>query len=212
MIIKEKRMRKIITTIVLLLSISLYSQEKVLSNPEVFLKSVSRVNNSTTSISADFTQEKELSYLKDKQFSSGKFYSQGESMRWEQIKPSLYALLISPEGMKVKEDDKERAFGAAADKFLEQIKGIMLTSVNGQFAESDDFTPTYFENDNYYIVKLKPENRKLSKMFENVILEFDKTSFRLKTLRFIQKDGQSSMYFKNEVFNTTLSPTLFTEF
>lgn len=190
----------------------LHSQEKKMDNPEVFLKSLKKINANTSSVSADFSQEKSSSYLKEKQFSSGKFYSQGENMRWEQQKPSYYALLISSGGIKVKEGNKEREFGAAADKFLEQLKAIIMTSINGNFTENNDFSPTYFQDEKFNIVKLKPENRKLTKMFDQIILKFDKTTSRLKVLTFVQKDGSSSMYFKNEAFNKTLPASLFTQF
>lgn len=206
-------MKKITTFIALLLSINIaFAQETVLKNPEKLVSEINKLAKSTSSIQADFIQEKKLDYLKDKQVSSGKFYSQKENMRWEQTKPSSYIMLISDKGMKIKDNGKEREFGAAADKYLDQIRGILLTSITGNFSNNADFKATYLENDKFYIVKLIPVNRRISKMFKGINLTFNKSTFRLKTLSFVQEDGISTMTFSNEIFNSAISNTKFTQF
>jgi len=203
-----------IVLLILLLSFSLVviSQEKTLDNPESFLKEIAKISKETSSIKADFTQEKSVSYLKETIISSGHFYSQNGDMRWEQNKPFSYIMLLSEEGVKIKDDGKEQNYGAMANKFMSQIRNILLSSINGSFTENKEFTPSYFETENFVIVKLKPTNRRLAKMFEGVHLKFDKKNYRLKTLTFVQEDGKSTMTFFNEVFNTSLSSELFTKF
>lgn len=202
----------IIVLLVIFVSNAVLAQETEMKHPERIIGAIQKLSKQTNSIQADFVQEKKLDYLKESQVSSGKFYSQEENMRWEQIKPSQYIMLVSATEMKIKEKGKEREFGAAADKYLDQIKGILKTSMTGNFTESDDFKPSYFENNSFYIVKLIPVNKRLAKMFDTVKLEFDKNTFRLKVLTFVQSDGTSSMTFSNEIFNELIPLQKFTNF
>lgn len=206
-------MKKITSIILVLLSFSfVFAQETALKNPEKLILEIDKIAKNTSSIQADFIQEKKLDYLKDKQISSGKFYSQKESMRWEQTKPTDYTMLISDKGMKIKEKGKEREFGAAADKYVDQIRNILQTSISGNFSNNTDFKANYFENDLFYIVKLTPINKRMTKMFKGINLSFNKQTFRLKTLSFVQEDGISTMTFNNEVFNGIIPKSKFVEF
>lgn len=206
-------MKNIIITIILsTFFILINAQETILENPQRFLSVISQLSKKTTSIEADFVQEKKVSYLKDVAISSGKFYSQNGNMRWEQTKPHSYIMMVSEQGVQIKDDGKEKNYGAMANKFMEQIQGIMMSSMSGNFTENKDFSPTYFQNSKEYVVKLTPVNRRLSKMFKGIYLSFYKTTFRLKTLTFVQEDGESKMIFSNEKFNSNLSSELFTKF
>ena len=206
-------MKKInITILFIAFVVMAFSQEKVMINKEKFLSEISKISKSTTSIEADFKQEKTVSYLKDKIISSGKFYTENGNMRWQQTKPYQYIMLLSENGVKIKDEGKEKEYGAMAGKFMEQIRNILLSSVDGSFNENTDFKTSYFEDDNFYIVKLLPTNRRLSKMFKGINLAFDKKTYRLKILTFVQDDGESKMFFSNEKFNTKLPTTLFTQF
>ncbi|MFT4644730.1 MAG: outer membrane lipoprotein-sorting protein [Planctomycetota bacterium] len=189
-----------------------YSQEKVLQNPENFLSEITKISKETQSIEALFEQEKSVSYLKENIITSGKFYTQNGDMRWEQTKPYSYIMLLSESGVQVKDDGEEKQYGGMADKFMGQIRNILLSSVNGSFTNNKEFSPTYFEDNKTYIVKLTPTSRRLSKMFKGIHLNFDKTTFRLKTLTFVQEDGNSVMSFFDEKFNQKLENSLFSNF
>lgn len=201
-----------ITILFLSFFIMSFSQDKEMKDSDSFLNEIEKISKSTSSISANFIQEKTVSYLKEKVVSSGKFYTQNGEMRWEQTKPYSYIMLLAESGVKVKDEGKEKQYGAKADKFMEQIRTILLSSINGSFKDNKDFKSNYFENDNFYIVKLIPTNRRLAKMFKGINLSFSKTTYRLKTLTFVQDDGESKMVFSDEIFNKTLSSSLFTQF
>lgn len=200
------------TILFVLITFLSFSQEKAMQNPESFLAKITAISKETKSIEAFFEQEKSVSYLKENIITSGKFYTQNGDMRWEQMKPYSYIMLLSESGVQVKDDGEEKQYGAMADKFMGQIRNILLSSVNGNFTDNKEFTPSYFEDSKAYIVKLKPANRRLEKMFEGIHLSFDKTTFRLKTLTFVQEDGNSVMTFFDEKFNQKLEANLFSNF
>lgn len=204
---------KLITSIIFTLLIQFsFAQDISLQNKESIVSAIKKTAKSTQSITADFVQTKKLSYLKEPIITSGKFYSQGENMRWQQSKPYTYVMLISEVGLKIKDEDKEKKYGGMAEKFIGQIRKILQSSINADFESNEDLKPSYFENKNYYKVVLEPQNRQLKKMYKSIELSFDKTSFRLKMLTFVEEEGSSEMRFMNEEFNNELKTTLFTNF
>ncbi len=204
---------KLITSIIFTLLIQFsFAQDISLQNKESIVSAIKKTAKSTQSITADFVQTKKLSYLKEPIITSGKFYSQGENMRWQQSKPYTYVMLISEVGLKIKDEDKEKKYGEMAEKFIGQIRKILQSSINADFESNEDLKPSYFENKNYYKVVLEPQNRQLKKMYKSIELSFDKTSFRLKMLTFVVEEGSSEMRFMNEEFNNELKTTLFTNF
>ena len=204
---------KLITSIIFTLLIQFsFAQDISLQNKESIVSAIKKTAKSTQSITADFVQTKKLSYLKEPIITSGKFYSQGEKMRWQQSKPYTYIMLISEAGLKIKDEDKEKKYGEMAEKFIGQIRKILQSSINADFESNEDLKPSYFENKNYYKVVLEPQNRQLKKMYKSIELSFDKTSFRLKMLTFVVEEGSSEMRFMNEEFNNELKTTLFTNF
>lgn len=209
---KNKMKKKYIILILLVNGLLSFSQDIKMKDSDFFLNKITEVSKTTTSIEADFKQEKTVTYLKDKVVSVGKFYTQNGNMRWEQTKPYSYIMLLSESGVKIKDDGNEKQYGGMANKFMTQIHKILLSSVNGDFKNSKDFNASYFENNKFYIVKLIPTNRRLTKMFEAINLSFDKTTYRLKILIFVHDDGESKMFFSEEKFNNKLSTDLFTKF
>lgn len=206
-------MKKTQFVILLLLMATLsFSQEKAMENPDNFLRKMMQISKETKSIEAFFEQEKSVSYLKENIITSGRFYTQNGNMRWEQTNPYSYIMLLSESGIQVKDDGKEKQYGTMADKFMGQIRTILLSSVNGDFTKNKDFSPSYFEDNKGLIVKLIPSSRRLSKMFKGIHLRFDKKTFRLKTLTFVLEEGNSIMTFFDEKFNQTLKPSLFSDF
>lgn len=195
-----------------ILYISIVAQNTPLLHTDALLKNIKATAKNTQSIEAHFTQEKKVNYLKEPILSSGKFYTQNGNMRWQQEKPYTYIMLVSASGIQIKNEEKEKKYGDNASKMVEKIRDLLIGSINGNFANDNNFERSYFENKDYYIVKMIPNNRRLSKMFQAIHLHFDKKNYRLKILQFVQQDGISSMQFSNEKFNQNLPQNIFEKF
>lgn len=188
-------------------------------NPEPLIDSkdfISRLKEQSQqnkTIKADFTEERYMSVLKEPQKSNGIFYYKKDNMlRWEKIVPSSYIFISADNKVKVRESDKVKDV-SSVNQVIGRIKDLMLTLVNGNFNDSKQFEPSYFQTAQSYIVKLKPKNKRMSNSFEYIQLSFNKKNMLLDELSFFEKSGDKNvMKFSNQRVNIPLADTLFTNF
>ncbi len=188
-------------------------------NPEPLIDSkdfISRLKEQSQqnkTIKADFTEERYMSVLKEPQKSNGIFYYKKDNMlRWEKIAPSSYIFISADNKVKVRESDKVKDV-SSVNQVIGRIKDLMLTLVNGNFNDSKQFEPSYFQTAQSYIVKLKPKNKRMSNSFEYIQLSFNKKNMLLDELSFFEKSGDKNvMKFSNQRVNIPLADTLFTNF
>ena len=189
-------------------------QEKELSTAqsEKLVADLKAVADKTTSIAADFTEEKYLSFMKEPQLSEGKFYYAKENkMRWEQTKPFAYILLVNEDMVRISEDGVEKDTGPKM--VMKKIKELMMGMVNGDLSENKQYKPLYFQDKTAYIVKLMPQNKRLKSYFDHIELRFSPDALRLKSLSFYETSGDKRiMKFHDERFNEQLSNDLFAKF
>jgi len=187
----------------LVFSITLFGQDLLpLTNTMEFISKLKEKSENTSSISADFKEEKYLSFLKEPQKSSGVFYYQAENkMRWEQKIPLEYIILINEGKIRLQENGKEKNV-SAAKRVSSKVKDLLLTLIKGDFYENKAFEAGYFENSDVYIIILDPQNRKLSNVFEKIELHFSKKDLNLNKLIFHEKGGDKSIItFYNQKIN-----------
>ncbi|MBE9464073.1 outer membrane lipoprotein carrier protein LolA [Dyadobacter subterraneus] len=195
-----------------LLATTLFAQDfKPAANPDKILADLRKSSLATSSIQADFKEEKHLSFLKEPEKSSGVFYYKKEDqMRWEQQTPFKYVILINGEKLRVLDAGKEKNVGSAG-KMAGQIKQVMLGLVNGDFQQSKAFTQVCMENADYYQITLTPTNKRMRNVYAKINLLFPRSTLRLKELTFFEKGGDKSvMKFQNEKFNQSIPETVFT--
>ena len=122
---------------ILVFSITLFGQDLLpLTNTMEFISKLKEKSENTSSISADFKEEKYLSFLKEPQKSSGVFYYQAENkMRWEQKIPSEYIILINDDQIRLQENGKEKNV-SAAKRVSSKVKDLLLTLIKGDFYEN----------------------------------------------------------------------------
>ena len=183
---------------------------KPAANPDKILADLRRSSQSTSSIQADFKEEKYLSFLKEPEKSSGVFYfKKDDRMRWEQQTPFKYIILINGDKLRVQDGSKEKNVGAAG-RMAGQIKQVMLGLVNGDFQQSKAFTQVCMESADQYLVVLTPTNKRMRNVYAKINLVFPKSTLRLKELTFFEKGGDKSvMRFQNEKFNQPIAESVF---
>ena len=184
-----------------------------LKSPDGFTTKLKEVSQQTTSIISDFTEEKNASYLKEPQKSSGIFYYKKKNkLRWEKVNPVKYIFIANEDKVKIQDNGKEVNV-SSANQVVGKIKDLMLTLVNGDFNSTKLFASSYFETADSYYVKLLPKNKKLSSLYDHIMLCFAKETFLLRSLTFYEKSGdKSSMIFSNSKTNQPINDTVFTSF
>ena len=194
--------------------LSLLGQElKPLENSKEFISKLKSTSSKTTSIKADFTEGKHLSFLKEAQRSSGIFYyKKDDKIRWEQVQPFKYILLINDKKVRVKENEKEKDV-IAAKRMVEKIKELMLSLVTGTFSESKAFKLSYFQTNSEYVIFLNPTSKKMKDFYDKIQLNFSKESLHLTALSFYEKGGDKSiMKFFNHQINVKIEDEVFSKF
>lgn len=195
----------------ILFTVNSFCQERTkLEDPSTFKTKLLKQSKETKTIIADFTQEKHVSFMKEPQISSGKFYyEQHGKMRWEQKTPAEYVLLINEGEVRIKDAGKEKNI-KGANKMMGKINKLMLGLINGEIFESTDFTSTYFTESNNYVIELTPKSKRLQSIFKTIELSFSNKTLRLKTLTFFEKSGDKSvMKFFNDNFNLSIKQSIF---
>ncbi|MBE7509566.1 MAG: outer membrane lipoprotein carrier protein LolA [Bacteroidia bacterium] len=184
-----------------------------LADSKDFILRLKEQSQQNKTIKADFTEERYMSVLKELQKSSGIFYYKKDNMlRWEKTAPSSYIFISADNKVKVRESDKVKDV-SSVNQVIGRIKDLMLTLVNGNFNDSKQFEPSYFQTAQSYIVKLKPRNKRMSNSFEYIQLSFNKKNMLLDELSFFEKSGDKNvMKFSNQRVNIPLADTLFTNF
>ena len=193
---------------------AVYAQEMTpLQKSDGFTIKLKEVSQQTTSIISDFTEEKYASYLKEPQKSSGKFYYKKKNkLRWEKITPVKYVFIANEDKIKIQDNGKDVNV-SSANQVVGKIKDLMLTLVNGDFNSTKLFASSYFETTDSYYVKLIPKNKKLSSLYDHIMLCFAKDSFLLRSLAFYEKSGdKNTMTFSNSKTNQSINDTVFTNF
>jgi outer membrane lipoprotein-sorting protein len=197
--------------IVLFFSFSGYAQEKTTIKDPLFLKTkLKQQAKETTSIIANFTQEKHMSFMNKPQFSEGVLYfQQSDKMRWEQIVPYNYVLLINQGKVRIKDNGREKKI-TGANKMMGKINELMIGLINGELIESEEFKAKYYIFGEFYVVELTPTNQRLKSVFNTIELTFSKNTIHLKQLIFFESSGDKSvMKFFNEKFNQPIQQSIF---
>lgn len=200
--------------IMLLITTAVSAQNpEPLADSKDFILRLKEQSQQNKTIKADFTEERYMSVLKEPQKSSGIFYYKKDNMlRWEKTAPSSYIFISADNKVKVRESDKVKDV-SSVNQVIGRIKDLMLTLVNGNFNDSKQFEPSYFQTAQSYIVKLKPRNKRMSNSFEYIQLSFNKKNMLLDELSFFEKSGDKNvMKFSNQRVNIPLADTLFTNF
>lgn len=200
--------------IMLLITTAVSAQNpEPLADSKDFILRLKEQSQQNKTIKADFTEERYMSVLKEPQKSSGIFYYKKDNMlRWEKTAPSSYIFISADNKVKVRESDKVKDV-SSVNQVIGRIKDLMLTLVNGNFNDSKQFEPSYFQTAQSYIVKLKPRNKRMSNSFEYIQLSFNKKNMLLDELSFFEKSGDKNvMKFSNQRVNIPLTDTLFTNF
>lgn len=163
------------------------------------------------SIESSFTQVKNLSMLKDKISSKGKFYyKKGNKVRIEYTSPYNYLMILNNNNMTIKDDKKTSNYNTRSNKIMQSVNNIMLDCMRGSVYGNKEFTVEAFENSKEYLLKMKPVTSVMKKMFANIEVFLDKKDFHVLRLNMIENGGDNSlMSFTNSVMNKNVSDALF---
>ena len=164
---------------------------------------------STKSIQADFTQTKVSSILKNPVIKKGRFYYQGDNIKWMITSPKKNTTIITAKSARQKvennppEDLKKFTF----------IKKFMQGLMKGDFLNEKKFQTTVVEKNSIYYLTAVPIDSRIKKYISKFELEFRKSDIILNKLTIFENSGDYTSYeFKNQKRNAVIPASTFEKF
>ena len=184
---------------------------KPLEDIEQFKRDVKEMALNTTSIESDFIQEKHLTMLEEVLISEGYFcYKKENKVRWEYKTPIQYLIIINEARFIIFDGNKTSEFDVNSNKIFKEINNMIINSIQGSILENEDFTISYYENDDHYLAKLNPNEKNVKKMLRSINIYFDKKDFSVSMMKMIEISGDyTDIKFINKKLNEALPDTLF---
>ena len=165
----------------------------------------------TTSIKADFTQDKNLSMLSEKITSKGNFWFKKDSrVRMEYTQPFKYLMILNKDKVYVKDGAKESKVSTKSNKMFQQINKIMIDCMQGTMLDNTDFKTRVFENKTAALVELTPVSKGMKEMFKSINVVVDKKDFSVTSIQMLELSGDNTiMRFTNKELNAAIPDNLF---
>lgn len=190
--------------LLILMQFPVFAQNKVLQDPESWLKKINQYTTEIETLHSSFKQEKVLSFLETPVVSEGEFwFMQKEKIRWEYQKPYDYVMIMNDGILTVKDDGDEYSTDLSANKMFEQMNGLIAGSIQGKLlAEEDNYRKEYFEDESNVIVRFIPLADDLSAYLQHIEIFFDKERLDVNQLIMMESGGD---YTKISFFNKQLN-------
>lgn len=207
-------MKQLIIIIFSILSLPAFTQENqesLINDPGTLIAQITSFSQKTTSITADFTQVKEMSFMEEKVTSTGKFYFQKENlMRWEYTEPFSYAIIVNGERIRIIDEGKQKDFDAGSSRMFREISSVMTGMVNGTLLTDGRFAASWLEAPGYYKAQLVPGNTAMKDYLSSIELKLNKSDYSVEELKMVEKSGDYTVIsFKNKKLNATIPPEIF---
>jgi len=180
-------------------------------NVDELKKKLRQKHQSTQTLKADFTQEKHLTFMKDKAVSKGILtVKQGKKIRIEYTSPFVYLVVINEGKLYIKDGKKVTKVNIDSDKSFSKINEVLLHSIDGNLEASKEFMVSYWENKEQWLLQLTPTSNKPEDLFQKINVYFDKATLQLDLLQLLEKSGdQTKMKFENPQINIAIPDETF---
>ena len=184
---------------------------KPVTDPQQFKDKFTAASRQIQTVSADFTQVKQMNLVKDKMVSKGRFYyKQSDKVRIEYQKPFTYLMILNGHSMKVKDEQKESTYNTHSNKMMESINNIMLDCMSGHVYQNRDFTVIVGENPKEFVLEMTPGSRLMKNMFAHIDVYLSKSDYHVLRLNLVEPGGDNIlMTFTSSILNQPVDDKLF---
>ena len=209
---------KLFRNFFLMLSIQIsmiaFSQDKIetqVKDPSALIEQVNLHSKKTTSITADFTQVKEMSFMEEEVKSSGKFYFNSDGhLRWEYTVPFSYTIIINGDRIRIIDEGKSKDFESGSNRMFLEISKVMTGMVDGTLLSSSQFSTAWFEAAGYYKAILIPEETTLKEYLARIEIRINNRDYTVEELRMYERSGDhTQIIFRNKLLNETIPADIF---
>ena len=177
-----------------------------------FKKLYATKSTSINTLRSDFIQEKSISMLNNTLNSNGSFiFKKVNKLRMEYAKPYPYLFVLNENQISIKNDQKKSNVSVNSNKLFKMISQITIDCVTGNILNSKDFDVKISENAQVYFLVLKPNQKMLKSLFNEIDLLVAKSDFTVERIDLKETSGDSTtLIFSNKKINTQVSDEIFT--
>lgn len=188
------------------------AQEQKMSTTEIStFKSVMGKASQVKTLTADFVQYKKVGYVKNELVSSGKFYVKNpDKLAWFYNSPTAYTMVFNNKKMMIEEKGKKKTMDIGRSKQFEKISQAIQSNMNGGTYQGTEFSPSYFQTNKLYILKLNPIAKEVKKAMKQLVVSFDKTTYQVVEVMLLDNsNGSTRFVFTNQKINAALADSVF---
>lgn len=191
--------------------LTVYQEYVPMKDIQAFRKGIEQMAASTTSIKADFKQEKYLSILSNKIDSEGVIlFKKPNLLRWEYKSPFEYIIVLNGNEIMIKDQGKVNAFDIGGSQAFKEVNNLIINSVQGNVLDTEQFHIEYYESEVLYLAKLTPKDAKMKQFLQGIDIHFDKKDFSVSKVKLIESEGDYTLItFFNKKLNENLPDASF---
>ena len=185
--------------------------ENPVKDPAKIINQINLASSKTNTITADFTQVKEMSFMEEKAVSSGKFYfKKDRQLRWEYTVPFTYVIILNDDRVRIIDEGKSKDFDAGSNRMFLEISNVMTGMINGSLLNSSQFATTWSEEAGYYLAELVPSGTTLKDYLASIEIKISKQDFMVEELKMFERSGDfTHIAFRNKKLNETIPAEIF---
>jgi len=171
-----------------------------------FKTKLNQKNQTITSLSCDFVQEKSLTFMAQKVISKGNMkYKKPDMMKLEYTTPFQYIMSLNKGKVIIKDNGKVNKYDAKSNKLFKYVNDLMIKAVQGNVADSKEFTIVFKENSKNYLMEMTPIDATMKEYVNKVNVHVAKADYGVVKVEMTEKSGDYTLIsFINRVYNTPI--------
>jgi outer membrane lipoprotein-sorting protein len=173
---------------------------------------IKQTSGKMKTMTCDFTQVKELSFMDEKVTSEGKmYYGQPNKIRWEYMKPYTYVFATDGQNIITRSGNGTSKMPVKSSKLFSEISKVMIGGVSGNgLIDSPDFSTEFGVGKEDYLITLTPLKKELKDLFSSIRLYIRQADYRIHAVDLVEKSGdRTSIHLKNIQINTPVNDEIF---
>jgi outer membrane lipoprotein-sorting protein len=163
---------------------------------DTVIRKVQEQQKKTSTLQADFRQEKELALLSKPEVSTGTFiYAKPNNVLWNYAAPKRVQMLITGGVLTTYYPDLNKAEKIEVKRFEDQIfKYMGASGAIDELGRYFNFTFTDRANEPGYILDLQPKSATIAKRVKHIRIWIDKKTYLTNKVEYTEGDGDVTRY------------------
>jgi outer membrane lipoprotein-sorting protein len=160
------------------------------------IKKVQLAQAQTTTIQADFRQEKTLALLAKPEVSTGRFvYSKPNNVLWSYDAPKRVTMLIADGMLTTYYPDLNKAERIEVKRYQDRIfKYMGASGAIDELGAWFNFTFTNTSDKPYFVLDLAPKNKAVGKRVRHIKIFIDRKTYLTTQFEYTEGDGDKTRY------------------